>query len=222
MVVQIQAGSHAQAAVGHHLRAKHLFQLLPGVNGKVGRGQAHFLRGKGERLLVRIFGIRLGDESLADHQVEYQPLALFGRFQVAQRVQVYRALGQRGQQAGFGQCQAGGRFVKVGLRRRFNAVGQITVVNFVQVHLQNFIFAVIPVHDPGQDDLFGFAVVGDFGTFVVIEGQVADELLGDGGCAHGTAVPIPQVGNQRRHQRGHIGAHIFVEAVVFHRNRRVD
>jgi hypothetical protein len=102
------------------------------------------------------------------------------------------------------------------LRRRFDAVGQVAVVDFVEIHLQDFILAVFLVHDPGQDDLFGFAVVGNGRALVIIEGDVADDLLGDGAAADGALGRIAVVGDDGRHQRRDVQAGVLVEAVILH------
>jgi hypothetical protein len=92
LVAQIEGRGHLQAAVGHHISAELLFQKLPHVNGKVRRSQTDLLRREGERFLVSGFGLGLVNHAIANHQVEDEPLPLFGPVQVGEGVQFHRAL----------------------------------------------------------------------------------------------------------------------------------
>ena len=64
LVMQIQRRRHPQAAVGDHIGAKLLFQLLAHIDGKMGRSQTDFLRGKGQRLLKSVINFSFGGDSL--------------------------------------------------------------------------------------------------------------------------------------------------------------
>jgi len=220
--LHIQRCRHAQAAVSHHLRAVQFFELLAHVDGKVGRFEADFLGRERQRLQIGGLGLALVDVPFLNHHVQHQPLARARAFEVGERVKFDRALRQPGQKARLAQRQVGRRLAKVGARRGLDAVGQIAVVDLIQVHLQHFVLVELLGHAPGQDDLLELALVGNSRALFVVEGHVADELLGDGATADGARFGIAEVGNDRGHQRRRVEADVLIEGVVFDSDGGLD
>jgi len=127
-----------------------------------------------------------------------------------QRIVEGRGLGQSGQQSSFGQAEIGGGFVEVGLGRGFDAVGQMAVVDLVEVEFQNGVFVVAPGDLGSEDGLFDLAGHGAFGR----QEDEFDQLLADGaGSGHGGAAA--QRADNGFDQADGIDAGVFVEVGVF-------
>ncbi len=101
-------------------------------------------------------------------------------------------LRQSGEEGGFGQIERGGVLAKIGLRGGFDAVGQIAVIDFVEIEFEDLIFGVAAVDFGGENDLANFALEAVLVARGLCVGPVAlgqaevegaRELLGDGGCA---------------------------------------
>ena len=138
----IEAGCHLPSTAHERIRTKAAFDFVLHIQHKMGGEQnaAPFWRFGDERPKAQgdefgHLGIYVADSPIGQHDVEDEFLSLFGSFKVDIRIPIDRGLGQPRQKSGLGQGQVGGWFAKIGLRRRFNAIGQIAVVNLIEVHL---------------------------------------------------------------------------------------
>ena len=116
---------------------------------------------------------------MLDHQAQHVSLAGLGALRVLQRVIGRGRLRQASQQRRLGQGQIFGRLVEIELRGRLDAVGQVAVVDLVEVDLQNGVLGIAACDLSRQDGLFDLA--GDAALWRQ-EDQLG-QLLADGAGA---------------------------------------
>src|SRR5437763_11832260 len=95
------------------------------------------------------------------------------------RVELTRPLRKPGEEAGLSQVQRRRRTPEIRLRGRLDPERLVAIEDRVQVHLQDLVFAVLPLQLDRKDQLARFAVeapaAGGVGEQVVL-----DQLLRDG------------------------------------------
>ncbi len=212
-----------QAALRQQFRAEGLLDLAARILDEVRilRGVGLAQRLEDDRRLPRGVGLGRGDRVIAHHQRQdgtLPPLDRAGRaIRVPQPrvgVVIGRRLGQSGQQRGFGQRQIGRALVEVGFGGRLDAVGQVAVIDLVEIDLEDFVFRIAPRDFGGQDRLFDLPGQRPFGGE---EGQL-DQLLGDRAAAGGRVqVAIFDRVIERAGDADGVHAGVLIEIGVFSR-----
>ena len=82
------------------------------------------------------------------------------RFRVGIDIVDRRGLRQAGKKCGFTDRQILRRFPEIGLGGSFHPIGQISVIDLIDVQLKDFVFCVAPRNFCGEDDLARFTRVG--------------------------------------------------------------
>ena len=127
-----------------------------------------------------------------------------------------RRVGDAHEQRRLGEGELVGVLVEVGDARRLDAVRAVSVVDDVEVHVEDLVLRVLLLHldgDVGLADLAAQRVL----ELLVREDGVADELLGDGGAAAGVAA-ARELAHDGAHDALRVDAVVVVEALVL----RVD
>ena len=124
---------------------------------------------------------------------------------------------EAGQQARFRQVEVAGRLAEVGSGSGLHSVGQVAVVDLVEVQLQYLVLAKMASETKGQNGLPHLSPGAMRGSLLPREVQVADELLGDG-ASPGDDPAGPQILDESPAHRQDIEARVTVEASVLHRN----
>ena len=148
-----------------------------------------------------------------DHQGEDVGLAGLSPREVGQGVVPGRRLRQAGQQAGLGQVQVARRLAEVGLCGCLDAVGQVAVVDLVQVQLQDLVLAQVARQPKGEDGFTQLTLDALGRALLRRQVKVAHELLGDGAAA-GHHFAGAQVLDQGAPQGEDIEAGVAVETGV--------
>ena len=148
---------------------------------------------------------------LVEHSGQYDVAPVESVLGVQRRVVHGRRLGNARQKGSFGKREVGGRLREIAARGGFDAIGTITVVDGVQVHVQDFVFGVHLLELGGDVNLAHLALHRDVVHLVGKDG-VAHELLGDRGRALETAAR--QVVHERAHDAVHVDTAVLVEAGI--------
>ena len=159
------------------------------------------------------------------HQAEHLALAALHRAGLAIGVPqpgvgviVGRRLRQPGQHRRLRQRQVFGRFAEIGLGRGLDAVGQVAVVELVQVDLQDGLPGIAPRHFRGQNRLLDLPRDRFLGRQ---EGEL-DELLGDGAAARPREAALLDRVVDGAQQADRIHAGMLPEVRIFGRDRRIN
>ncbi len=115
--------------------------------------------------------------------------------------------------------QVGGRSIEVGLRGGLDPIGQVAVVDLVQVQLEDFVLGIATGDLGRQQDLANLAQCGPLGAFLGGEQQVAGNLLGDGRGSR-DRLSLLQVLPDGASDRGRVEPRVAVEARVLGRDDR--
>ena len=134
-------------------------------------------------------------------------------------VQILGGLRYAYQGGGLDKREVDRRNLEIVLRRRFDAVASVAVVDRVEVHHEDLVFGIAILHLNSKLDLARFALEGDVGCFLGEHG-VSHQLLRNGGSAFQTATG--KIVNHRAGDAHEIGAVVFVETHVFGVHRAVD
>ena len=126
-------------------------------------------------------GLGLGQVRMAHHQVQHNSLARLGGVEILVWVQVGGLLRDPCQQACLGQRQILGWLAEIDLGRGFRPIGQMAVVEQVEIHFQQLVLAEECGQLLGQAGLKHLAVHGLVEARVRAQEQVTCELHGDGG-----------------------------------------
>ncbi len=119
------------------MRAQQLLGLLQHGESEMGVTDGDLrplqLEDAHSHLVQRRLGIGQINVVVGDHQAEHFPLAAERFIGGGIGIPQGRSLGQTGQQRRLGQGQIGGRLVEIGIGRRLDAVGQVAVIDLVQI-----------------------------------------------------------------------------------------
>ena len=191
----------------------------------MGRAEGHVGRVEGEAGGEGLVALRLVDEALGQHAIQHNaPAQIDGFLHLAFRVEGIEAggrLGQAGQHGRLAEGEAADVLVEKGAGRGLGAVGQVAVVDLVQIQLKDFFLAFALRQHQREGDLLQLALDAALGAALGREEQVAHDLLRDGAAA----APAPheagvlQEGAQRRR---HVDARIAEEGVVLGGEGGVD
>ena len=217
---RVDRGGNHHAALEHLVGGIVLQQLLAHVAGEVlvlVHAVARAYRRNVQVQLFRLGGIVLflGDNAVGKHAVEHQVAALLAVVGVVDGVVVGRALRNADKRGGLGQGKVLGVHGIVALGRGLDAVGALTVVDGVQVHLQDVLLGVDFLQLDGDVRLAHLALQGRFLRFISQDG-VAHELLRDGGSAF--AAGMRHIHPHRTGNAHKVDAVVLVEALVFRGN----
>ncbi len=166
-------------------------------------------------------GLVLFNEVVAHHQIQHSALAAFSGLQVVLRVQRGGLLGNTRNQRRLGQRQISGRLAEIGLRRLLRAIGALTKVDQVEVHLQDFLFGIEGCQILGNQHLEDFAVnrlvIAPLGR----EEEIARELHRN--CARARHhITVGGVLNERSDDTARINSLVLKEGGVFRGNCGID
>ena len=179
----VDGGLHREPALEDHVCGELLLQDGLHVVHEVGIGERAVL-GRLGHVQDDVLGLRgvvllLGDAAVAKHAVEHDVAALLGKIGVHRGVVGARSVGNAHQERGLRQGEVGAVLAEVGVRRRLDAVGAVSVVDGVEVHLEDVVLGEDLLHldgDPGLADLAFDGLV----ELLLGEDGVAHELLRDG------------------------------------------
>ncbi len=111
------------------------------------------------------------------------------------------------------ESQIGGRSTEISLSCRLHAVGEVSVVDLVEIQLEDFIFGVATGNFGGEQDLANLAQGGSLGAFFGREQQVARDLLGNGRGAR-NGLTLSQVLPDGTGDRGRVEPGIAVKGRI--------
>ena len=114
-----------------------------------------------------------------EHFLQYQCLTFLYVFRIAERVVTCGRIGDCGKHSAFGQIQFVKFLAEVSHCGDFRTSCAVTVRNCIQIHFQDLIFCRITeilFQSQRLEDLIDLT----FDRFVIVSGQVFDQLLGDG------------------------------------------
>ena len=128
---------------------------------------------------------------------------------------------QPGQQRRFAERQLADVLAEEGLRGGLRAVGQVAVVNLVQVEFQHFLRRLALAQQKRQQDFLDLALNAALVAIFVAEQDVADDLLRDRAAA-AVALRQPDVLQEGARGRLNFEAGVGEEGVVLDGDGRVD
>ena len=158
---------------------------------------------------------------VAHHHVEHDALPCFGRGEVREEIEIGRPLRDAGEQRRFGLCQVGGVLAEVDLAGRLRPVGPVAVVEQVEVHLQQLVFAEEVGQLLSQPGLEHFAIHRLVVALIRPQEEVAGELHGDRAGAGGDFAFL-RVAQRGRGDARRIDAGVLVERGIFGGDGGVD
>ena len=163
---------------------------------------------------IRFLGslcIGLGNIAVLGHLVQYDALAVLGRFQAPEGGVVVRAVRKPGQHGTLGQGEVFHVFAEVHLGRCLDAVASLAEVNLVHVHFQDLFLGVLVFNLQGQYHFQQFSLQG---LFLGEEG-ISCQLLGDGGTALAGGVVGNHIGPYGAENAPGVYAVMLIEAHIF-------
>ena len=162
---------------------------------------------------VEFFGVQL---VVLDHLPQHDVAALGGALGVEDRVVITGAFEHADQGGAFQHVKFAGRFVKVGLRRHFNAESVVQKRHGIEVGLKDFVLAVERLNLQRGDDFLYLARQAARAPDLFRK-QVTRQLLRDGRAA----LRVAAEGVEHRSRRAfEVNAVVVVKAVVFGRYQR--
>ena len=168
--------------------------------------------------LVR-FGLR--EEPVAHHHVEHDALAVLGRIEMGEEIEISRLLRDTCQKGGLGERQVRRGLAEVDLGRGLRPVGKMPIVQKVEIHFQDLILGEQRGHLLSQPGLQHLAVHALLIALIIPHEQVAGELHGDRAGA-GDDISLLSIAQRSACNARRIHAGIGVEGGVLGRDRCVD
>ena len=141
--------------------------------------------------------------------MEHVPLSRLGGFGVAHRCVVLRRGDEPRQGGGLRQIQRRRVLAEVVLRRRADAVGSVSQIDGVHVHLQELVLGVDSLQADGEDGLLDLPCEG----LLPAEEEISRQLLGDGASPLSGPL-VGQVDPQGPKDRGGAKPRVLVELAV--------
>ena len=227
---QVKRRVDLQPAVGEQLgaiaeAAQKLLQLCLHVHGEVGGAEGHVGRIEGEAGDEGMVALRLVDEALGEHAIQHNaPAQIDGFLHLAFRVEGIEAGGrlrQAGQHGRLAEGNAADVLVEKGAGRGLGAVGQVAVVDFVQIQLKDLFLALALRQYQREGDLLQLALYAALGAALGREEQVAHDLLRDGAAAT-PALHEADVLEEGAQRCRHVDARVAEEGVVLGGQGGVD
>jgi len=223
--LQVQRRGDSQPAAHGRAVAQAAIQPVFDVGHEVRReiGRVRGIRLGIERRLLGKNGVgdSLGQIAVADEQVQHNALAGFGRRKVREQVHLAGLLWDASQQGCFGLGQVCGRFAEVDLRSFLRPIGQMAVVEQVQVHLQQLVLGEQAGELLRQARLQHLAIHGLLQPHIGRQEQQLRELHRDGAGA-GDDLALPGVLERCPRDARGVHARILVEGGVLGCDGRVD
>ena len=145
----IERGAHGEPALVELFLPVVLEDVAPHLLGEIfGResmrpGRPH---GDAERLLLGFFAGLGGDVAVLDHAVDHVVAPCDRLVVVAERIVIVRALGQRGEVGGLGDCQLVDRFVEIEERCGSDTVGAEAEKDLIEIELEDLVLRVGPLN----------------------------------------------------------------------------
>ncbi len=156
-------------------------QVLPHVVLEVGVAPLDAGRGVDlDLLLPRRLDLLGGRQPVPEHLIEHALTPFLGNVGGAPRREEAGRRDRLNQQRRFTERDLARRLAEVGLRRRLHAEGRVAQVDGIEVAGEDLILRHRPLHLGGEDGLLGLA---EERPLALLEVEVVDELLGDGGAA---------------------------------------
>ncbi len=160
----VERGAHRHAAVVELLLAVAVVEFAAHFLGEIfGREGVHAVRllGDGERRGLGFLGVGGLDEAVLRHLVEHPIAPLDRALAGAERMVIVGRLGQRGEIGRFRDGQLVDALVEIRERRGGDAIGAKAQVDFVQVKLEDLVFAVSALDLERQQRLLDLAAEGN-------------------------------------------------------------
>ena len=167
-------------------------------------------------LLGRLAILRFGDPSQALHPVENGIGPVEDPFVVATGIIVARRIGQAHQNGNLFEGQIFELFVEIALGGGFDPVVVVAVGDFVEIALDNLLFAQDILDLDGQDRLFDLP--GQF--FLTGEELVLDQLLGQRGTSFHEMARL-DIGDKSTDNGVGVDAVVFEETGIFRGDQRL-
>ncbi len=218
--IQIERRVDVQAFLVDRFRAVFIGQKLNDIRNEI-RGRTIRIRRIGlGQLQIRFLGrgrFRLRDIAVFRHLVEHDALAVFRRFQAAERRIIIRTVRQTGQHCALRQIQLLHIFSEIHIRRRLHAVATLAEINLVHVHLKNLVLRVFPFNLQRQNHFEHLAA----NRLLLCEKRISRELLGDRRAALPRRVAVEKIADGGAHDAARVNAAVIVETDVFGRDKGV-
>ena len=212
--VQVQGRGHTQTAAGDCVHTQQPVQLRLDVADEMRRFDGERRRGELELFGQRQFSIAPVDVTVDHHESKHGGLAQPGSLGMVQRVVGDLILQQSCQHAALGEIQLGCVLAEVGLCGRFQAGGEVAVIDLVEIKRQDLAFRVAQLDLNGQPGLAQLAPQRLLEALVFAHQRVARQLLGQRRCTRNDAAVAPvQPGGAANGQN--IDAGVVEEPTVF-------
>ncbi|CAB5723565.1 Uncharacterised protein [Delftia tsuruhatensis] len=170
------------------------------------------------RALAELVELGLPQHPALDHLRQHRVAAVQRAVGVEHGVVVARALEHAHQRGAFQHRQPRGRLVEIGACRHLDAEGVVQEGHGVQIGLQDLVLGIERLDLEGRDRLLELAV--ERGRAADLGGvEVARQLLGEGRAALRVTT---QRMDHRAQRAAPVHAVVFVEAVVFRGDQRLD
>ncbi|MNV53363.1 hypothetical protein D3C71_1455070 [compost metagenome] len=208
---------HLQLIRGH---AEQLGGFCADIVSEIGSGQGSGLlspRLQVPRLCFGTVGFSLCDLPKVHHGGQDEVLTLLGVIRVGIWRIIGGPLGDSRQKRAFGQIERSCRFAEIHLRSRINPVGAVAVIDFIQIHAENVVLAVLHFKLERVHRFLGLAGPG----LLMRQVQIARQLLGQRACALGAAAVL-QIDNNRAAHALEVEAGVLVKFAVLDSERGLD
>ena len=214
---RVQRGVDRVASLVERFRAQKLFQLLTHQKRKMRGLEVELQRFVRQRRLPGCIGFRRREKAGFHHQAQHNPLASLGTVGLGIGVVICWQLGQPSQQRRFRQRQVSCFLAEIGLCGGVDPIGKISIINLIEIQLQDLLFAVAPGDFSGQNRLFDLAG----GTSFWAEQHALDQLLCDGRCAGDDVAFLKRI-IERTQQGDRVDSWMCVEIGVLGSDRCLD
>ena len=213
--IQVQCGVHLESFFVNSIRIVLVADGLDHVADEIGSGAVCAFGSLGLSQVKVCFlgslGIGFGNIAILGHLVQYDALAVLGRFQTPEGRVVVRAVGKSGQHSALRQCQVFHVFAEIDAGSSLDAVAALAEVNLVHVHFQNLFLGVLIFNLQCQYHFQQFS----FQCLLLGKEGISGQLLGNGGAALSCGVAAEHVVPDGAEDAPGIDAVVFIESHVF-------
>ena len=218
--LRVERGHDRHAALEHFVGGVFLQKRFAHVAGEILVLVHAIARAYGGNVEVQVFRLGrivlfLGNNAVGKHAVKHQVAAILAILGVVDRVVVCRRLGNADKRCRLGDGKVLRILGVIALRCRLDAVGALTVVNGVQVHLKDLVFRVGFLQLNGDIRFANLALQGRFRGLISQNG-ISHELLRNSG-----STLVAGMRNVHPHSTGNtheVDAVMLVEAFVLRGN----
>ena len=169
---------------------------------------------------VRFFGgcrICFGNITVFGHLVKDNALAVFRRFQTAERGIVIRAVRQSCNQCCLRQCQIFCIFSEINARCRLDTVATLSEINLVHIQFKNLLFRILALYFQGQYHFENLT----FQCLFLIQKRIPCQLLGDGTASLARRISAYDIAERRTENPSRIHTVMFIKTHIFGSDKRI-